>query len=307
MHVDVSVNNFFQLLVDGVISGSAFALLGVGFGLILGVTGRFHFAYSFTFALAAYIAAQVGLSWGAPFWAAIVIGALVSTVLGVAMEAVVYRPLAARAGAYALLTIFVSSLGLAIAGENLLSIFWHNSASLSIQGVTISALKVQGVDFTSLDVQQVAVAWFLILAVAGVMARTTLGRMVRAVRSNPEMSQVVGVSPGTIFLVVFLIGSFLCGVAGVFQAAQTAATPSMGFQPIFYAFTVAFVAGASRPPWVVGLVGVGIGVVQSLSGLFLTSQYTELVVFAILFIYVAGRPLQLRSLFARLNPQRATA
>ena len=73
-----------------------------------------------------------------------------------------------------------------------------------------------------------------------VLQRTTFGRMVRAVRVNPEMSLVIGVNPETIFLAVFAIGSFLGGIAAVFAAAKTAATPQMGFTPVFYAFTVAF-------------------------------------------------------------------
>lgn len=298
MHVDLTVENFLQLLVNGVINGSSIALVGVAFGLILGVTGRFHFAFAFTYAAAAYIAAEVGLSFNAPFWAAIIIGGLASAAFGVLMEALIYRPLATKAGAYALLTIFVSSLGLAIAGENLLSIIFHRSPSESISGVTISGISVGDVDFTSLDVEMVAVSVLLIALLALALQKTGFGRMVRAVRSNPEMSMVVGISPVVIFLAVFAIGSFLGGVGGVFEAAQTAATPQMGYDPLFYAFTVAFLAG-SRPTWGVGAVGFVIGLVYSLSGLFLESQYADLVVFAILFIYVALRPVRLRTFFAR--------
>jgi branched-subunit amino acid ABC-type transport system permease component len=301
MHVDVTLNNFLQRLVDGVINGSAIALLGVAFGLILTVTGRFHFAFAFTYALSAYIAAEVGLSFHAPFVLAVILGALAALVVGVLMELVVYAPLAIRAGSYALLTIFVSSLGMAIAGENLLSIIFHRSASESISGLTISGISIGKIDFTSLDVQTVIVCWVLIILLGLVLQRTTFGRMVRAVRVNPEMSLVIGVNPEMIFLAVFAIGSFFGGVAAVFAATKTAATPQMGFTPVFYAFTVAFLAGP-RSPVVVGAVGLAVGIVQSLSGLFLTSEYADLVVFVILFIYVALRPLQLRSLISR-QPQ----
>lgn len=308
MHVDLSLQNFLQLLVNGLITGSTFALLGVSFGLILNVTGRFHFAYAFTYALSAYIAAEVGLSLHASFSVAIIIGALAGMVVGVLMELMVYRPVAKRAGVYALLTIFVSSLGMAIAGENLLSIIFHTAASYSISGVSISGISIGQIDFTNLDVQQVAVFWALIVVLAIVLRRSMFGRMIRAVRSNPEMSLAVGINPRTIFLAVFAIGSVLAGVAGVFDAAQTAATPSMGYNPIFYAFTVAFLAG-SRPTIGVALIGLGVGLVQSLSSLFFQSQYQDLVVFVILFAYVALRPVRVRTLMTRmtqrLNPATA--
>lgn len=306
MHVDVSVQNFLQLLVNGLISGSTFAFLGVSFGLILSVTGRFHFAYAFTFALGAYIAAEMGLSFNAPFWAAIIVGALAAMVIGSLMELVVYRPLARQAGVYALLTIFVSSLGLATAGENLLSLIFHTSASYTISGVNISAINIGQINFTNLDVQMVVVFWVLILVLAVVLRRSTFGRMVRAVRSNPDMSLTVGINPRMIFLAVFAIGSVLCGVAGVYEAAQTAATPEMGLNPLFYAFTVAFLAGSS-PTLGVAAVGLGVGMVQSLSSLFFQSQYQDLVVFIILFVYVALRPVRFRALLTMFARQPETA
>ncbi|HET6875044.1 MAG TPA: branched-chain amino acid ABC transporter permease [Acidimicrobiales bacterium] len=301
MHL-LTLTNFEQLLINGVISGTAYGLLGVSFGLILGTTGRFHFAFVFTYALSAYMAAQVGSWFNAPFWLALIIGAAVGTIFGVLMEALIYRRLSLRSGAYALLIIFVASLGLAIAGENIISLIWNKSASLQISGVDISGITIGPVDFTNLNVEMVVVSWALIVLLGLMLAYTKLGREMRAVRVNPEMSLVVGINPAVIYLIVFAIGSFLGGVGAVFTAANTAATPDMGFRPIFYAFVVAFLAGAGRPPVVTALVGVGVGLVESLSGLFLSTQWSSLVVFTMLFIYVALRPVDLRAKLMRLMP-----
>ena len=148
---------------------------------------------------------------------------------------------------------------------------------------------------------------FLILTLGGVLTYTGLGRIVRAVRVNPEMSLVVGVDPRTVYLAVFAIGSFLGGVAAVLNATQTAASPDMGFNPLFYAFVVAFLAGLGRHPVTVGLVGLLLGLIESWSALFMSTQWTSLVVFGILFVYVALRPVQLRGLLRRMSPSPATA
>jgi branched-chain amino acid transport system permease protein len=301
----LSMAEFLQLSVNGLINGTAYGLLGVAFGSILGVTGRFHFAFTVTYALSAYIAAQVGQSWGMPFWAALLLGAAAGAVLGMALEWVLYQRLARKAGVYALLIIFVASLGLSIMGVNLISLVWIKSASKQIQGFNIKAINVGSTTFTNLQLYRVLSAWLLILALGLILSRTGLGRMIRAVRVNPEMSLAVGVSPAAIYLVVFAVGSFLGGVGAVFDAAQTAATAGMGFNPLFYAFVVAFLAGTGSPPVVIGLVGLVIGVIESWSGLFLSSQWSSLVVFTILFIYVALRPVQLRQLTRRLSPARA--
>lgn len=305
MFRDLTLDNFLQLSVAGVVNGSAYALVGVGFSLILGVTGRFHFAFTFTYTISAYIAAAVGESWGLPFWAAVILGALVGAVFGVLFERLVYRPLAAQAGAYALLVIFVASLGLAIIGRNVIALIWINTASKQISGFDNLGYNIGTITVTKLNIVQVATSWVLILLLAALLAYTAAGRVVRAVRVNPEMSLVVGVDPRTVYLAVFAVGSLLGGVSAVFNATQTAAVPDMGFNPLFYAFVVAFLAGLGSSPLVVGLVGLALGLVESWAALFMSTQWTSLVVFAILFIYVAMRPVQFSTFMRRLVPARA--
>lgn len=288
-------------------AGSAYALIGVAFGLILSVTGRFHFAFTFTYTISAYIAAQAGESWGLPFWASLILGAAVGAVFGVLAERLVYRPLAAKSGAYALLVIFVASLGLAIAGRNLIALYWIDSASKQILGFSNAGYNFGPITLTKLGIIQVIVAWALVLLLGAMLSYTGLGRVVRAVRVNPDMALVVGVDPRTVYLAVFAIGSFMGGVAAVLNATQTAAQPDMGFTPLFYAFVVAFLAGLGAHPVRVGLVGLGVGLVENWSALFMSSRWTSLVVFGILFVYVAQRPYQLSSYFKRRSGSPAAA
>jgi branched-chain amino acid transport system permease protein len=295
---------FLQLTVNGLINGSSYGLVGVAFGLILGVTGRFHFAFTVTYTLSAYIAAEVGQSWHFSYWLSMACGALVGAVLGVAIEYLIYRRLARKAGAYALLIIFVASLGLSIAGENLIALVWIKEASKNINGLALKGINVGSVNFSNLAVDRVITGWVLIIVLGVLLSRTGLGRMVRAVRVNPEMSLAVGVNPETMYLVVFAVGSFLGGIAAVFDATQTAASPDMGFNPLFYAFVVAFLAGTASAPIRIGLVGLAIGLIESWSGLWLSSQWSSLVVFTILFVYIALRPVQLSQLTRRLAPTR---
>ncbi len=302
---DLTLDNFLQLTVAGVVNGSAYALLGVAFGLILSVTGRFHFAFTFTYTISAYIASEVGTSWGLPFWLALILGALVGAVFGVLFERLVYRPLAEKSGVYALLVIFVASLGLAIMGRNAIGLVWIDSASKQISGFTNKGYNIGTVTVTKLAILQVVLSWLLVLGLGALLSYTGFGRVVRAVRVNPQMSLVVGVDPRTVYLAVFAIGSLFGGVAAVLNATQTAAQPDMGFTPLFYAFVVAFLAGLGRHPLFVALVGVVLGLIESWSALFMSTQWTSLVVFGILFVYVALRPVQLRALFQRARPATA--
>ncbi len=72
-----TLTNILQYLVTGIINGSMYALVAIGFALIINVTGRFHIAFSFTFALSAFVAGQVGDSFGVPFPVAVLVGMVV--------------------------------------------------------------------------------------------------------------------------------------------------------------------------------------------------------------------------------------
>ena len=136
--------------------------------MILGVSGRFHFAYGFTYALAAY-----GVFWGysragMPFAVAAIFGVLVCVLAGVTIERVGYRTLARQAGASALLAIFVASLGIAIAGENLIRLTF-SSANQQIDGPLgfRTVLRWGPTSFRWVDVWQVLSA---VVLVAGLTA-----------------------------------------------------------------------------------------------------------------------------------------
>src|SRR3954451_15452974 len=121
----LTFETFRQLTVDGFFRGCSYGLLGVGFALILGVTGRFHFAYGFTYTLAAYLAFTLTFRGPTfPFWPSAIAAVLLAACVGAAIERGVYRPLARNAGATALLAVFVASLGIGIAGENLIRLLW---------------------------------------------------------------------------------------------------------------------------------------------------------------------------------------
>src|SRR5438270_3985485 len=144
-----------QAIVTGVINGAAYALLGISFALILGVTTRFHFAAAFTYTMCAYIAALIVNGTGIPLLPAAVIGVVCSIVIAVAIEGTVYQPLA-RGRSESLLPVFVASLGIVIAGENLIRLIWGNNTRV-LGGFPQHTYSVGNVNFTSLDITLVAI------------------------------------------------------------------------------------------------------------------------------------------------------
>ena len=273
-----------QHLVNGLVSGSAYALLGASFALIFSVTGRFHFAYSLTYVVGPVVTV-IAIEQGVPLLPAIVLGILASTALGALIELLVYRPIESRAGATSLLAVAIASLAVTIVGENVIQLAWSSQPARFISGFKIELIQIGSIKLTSLDLITVIVSWVAIAALVYMLAATGFGRSVHAVRSQPAMARLVGVSPSRVGLVVFAIGSLLSAVLGTLASLKTAAAPDIGFQPLFYAFVVAFLAGVDRSPLWIGLVGLALGVVESMSTLVISGIWSTTFVFGILFLY----------------------
>lgn len=281
-----------QALVNGVINGSAYGLLAVGFALILSVTGRFHFAYAFTYALAAFLAAVLERVYGVPFLPSAVAGLAAAAAAGVLCDAVVYRPLSDRAGGGAMLVVFVASLAIVIAGENALSLAWEPGPR-NLTGIGTHSISVAGATFTTLDVISVALSVVLCGGLWLLLSRSGFGREIKAVRANAQMSTALGIDVHRVHTAVFVLGSLVGGVAALLYGLKYAASPDMGENAVFYALIVTFLAVSSSSPLRLLSVGVGVGLVERVASLWLSPQLSTGVVFVLLLAFLSHRSLRL--------------
>lgn len=304
----VNLETFAQLTANGIFRGAAIGLLGVGFALILGVTGRFHFAYGALYTLAAYLAytfearglVPPAIEATLPFWPAAIVGIVVVTAIGAGIERFVYQPLARSAGATALLAIFVAALGLGIALENGVRLFW-SSSSQPYFGPTQDAWRLWEVTFLNFDVYQLGLYAALAFALAALLKFTPLGRMVRATRSNPELAMTIGINSSQVYVIVFAIGTFLAGVVAVWTGLQFAVEPGMGTRPVIYAFVVAFLAGTASSPIRVFLTGIVVALVEQWSSMWLSVRWTQTAVFVILIGYLSWLSIKQSAFYVRLR------
>jgi len=299
----MSSTEFLQQLQIGIVSGSTIGLLGVSFALIIGVTQRFHVAYTATYLGAVYAGIWLEDHVELPIGFAVVFGLVIAAVLGLLIEGVVYRRIAARAakrGTDTLIPIFIAALGITIFLQNVVSWVW-NTQPLSFEPVKIVGITWGDVYLTNLDIVRVVVCWAIILVLALFLRATRTGARIGAVQVNAEMARVVGINVGRIFLLVFALGSVISGVLGMLEANLGNAVPNMGFNSVFYGFVVAFVAGMERGPIRMGIVGLILGLVQSLSALWISLQYGPAVVFAVLLAYLVLLPTNFRKVTARFR------
>jgi branched-chain amino acid transport system permease protein len=280
-----------QLTANGIFRGAAYGILGVGFALILGVTGRFHFAYAFTYTLAAYMAYTLVDRVGMPFWIGGMLGIIVVAFVGTGIERFVYRPLADRAGATALLAIFVASLGITIAGENIIRLVW-SSSSQNLLGPDQIAYSIWEVNFLNFDVWQAVSSFGCAVVLALLLRYTPLGRAIKATRANPELARTIGIDSGQIYLVCFFIGTLLCGLAAFWYGLQFTIDPAMGLKPVIFAFVVAFLAGTASSPIRVFFTGIVVSLLEQYASIWLSTRWTQTAVFVVLVAYLSWQSLR---------------
>jgi branched-chain amino acid transport system permease protein len=217
-------------------------------------------------------------------------------VLGVGIERFAYRPLRDAPRIAPLIT----ALGVSFILENsVLLLFGGFTKSYS----TNSFINVNtgGINIGSINIDPVQITIFVvsILMMYGLMQivdRTTLGKSMRAVASDREAAEMLGINVDRVISYTFFIGSAMAGVAGVMSGlAFNQISATIGFLAGLKAFTAAVVGGiGSIPGAMIG--GLFIGLCEAFASTYISSKFSDLIVFGILIVVMLARP---TGLFAR--------
>jgi branched-chain amino acid transport system permease protein len=275
-----------QLIANGIIAGAIYALVASGFSMIYNVTKFMHFAHGAVLALSAYFVYTLA-SLKLAFPLAVLVTILLTCVAGEIVNRLVYRPLRARKASSAVLLIsslaamiFLNSLILAVWGADIKTILLpYPNPSYDLNGMLVTA--VQFAIILSALALLIALWWF--------MARTKLGKAMRALADNKEVAQTVGINPEKMYTITFLIGSALAAVAGILIGIEQNLNPTMGTSLILKGFTGAVIGGLLSVPGAV-LGSLLLGLVENIGIWWLPSGYKDAIAFALLFVFLLFRP-----------------
>lgn len=275
-----------QILLNGVIVGSIYALVAVGFVVVYRSVAMFNFAQTEYYTLGGMLFATL-LAWvGLPFPVALALTAVAGAAVGVASERLAFRRLLLVQAPQ--VNLIIASIALAIILRSLVLLAWGPDArrvpSLGDDPVRLAGLLVtpqQG---------------FVVLATAatvGVVSlllhRTRLGLALRATASNRTVAGLMGVPLGLVLPVAFALSAGLGALGGVLIAPILLAQFSMGQAILVKAFAAAILGGlASLPGVIVG--GLVVGLAENLAGAYVSSAYKDVVAFAVLVLVLAVRP-----------------
>jgi branched-chain amino acid transport system permease protein len=293
------MTKFIQELVNGLTQGGIYALVALGYSMVYGVLKLLNFAHGDLYMVGAFIGFFVLQWFGGPTALAVPVPFVILAMflaagggvgaLGVAIERFAYRPLRDAPRIAPLIT----ALGVSFLLENtMLLLFgasyrdYNTSAFISFStGIHIGALNI---DIVRIMVIVLSVA--LMIGLQLLVNRTQLGRQMRAVASDREAAEMLGINVDYTISATFFLGSALAGVSGVMAGLVfNQVYQLMGFIIGLKAFTAAVVGGIGSIPGAM-LGGFLIGIAESFITGYISSTYTNLIVFGILIAFMILRP-----------------
>jgi branched-chain amino acid transport system permease protein len=275
-----------QLFVNGVINGSHYALLGIGFGLIFATTRIVHFAYGPIFMVAANVAWLAAGHLGLPLWLAVAAAVAAAVLLGVGSYLLLYRPFELRQAPP--LVPLIASLGLFIVLENLAGIVFGTGVRV-VEGLRSEIFLIGPVFFTSLHLWQIGSLVVLGVGLALFLRMTRYGKAILAMTDNAEMARIIGIDTLRISIVVFALGSAISAPPSVLILLKDGASTHMGFIAVFMAFVAVIVGGiGSLKGTAVG--GLALGMVESIGMWRIPTEWQSSIAFVVLFLMILLRP-----------------
>jgi len=275
-----------QLFVNGLINGSHYALLAVGFGLILATTGVVHFAYGPIFTLAAYVAWLAAAALGLPIVVGILAGAVVAAAVGMLSYRFLYLPFERRQSP--VLVPLIASLGLFIVLQNMIGIVF-GTGSRVIENLDYEIFLIGPVFFTEIHLWQVLSLLGVLALLLPFLRYTDHGKAILAMTDNREMARIIGIDTVKVSLLIFALGSAISALPAGLILMKNGASPTMGFIAVFMAFVAAIVGGVGSIRGAIAG-GFAIGMLESVGMWKIPTEWQSSIAFVVLLLVVVLRP-----------------
>lgn len=292
-----------QQILNGLVLGSVYALIALGYTMVYGILQLINFAHGDVLMVGALTAmttinAVSSIAPDLPGPIKLLIGLLVAMpvcmLLNVVIERVAYRPLrnAPR------LAPLITAIGVSITLQTLAMLIWGRNYNVFPTTMPTTPVAIAGATITPVQIMIIVVSFALMIGLVMLVNKTKLGRAMRATAENPRVAGLMGVDANKVIVATFAIGAALAAVAGVMMASNySIAHFYMGFLPGMKAFTAAVLGGigniygAMVGGLMLGLIeSLGAGYIGDLTGGVLGSNYQDIFAFVVLILVLTLRP-----------------
>lgn len=276
---------YLQLVLNGIIAGSTYAMFAVGLTMVYGVFGFINFAHGELIAWGAYLTLLCSQPpFSLPMYLAIPFALAVTAMIGLAQDRWVFYPLRNSKP----ITLLIASIGLSYFLRNAIRIVW-GSDLMSYGLQPTRGMRFAGLTVTPIQILIVASAILFLGSLYFILTQTLLGKSLRAVSDNAELSGIMGINMKKVRHVVWVLASVFAGFGGILIALDTNLEPTMGLTNLIKAFAAVLLGGAGNV-WGALFGGLFIGIAENISVAFFSPQWKDATSFLVIILVLLSRP-----------------
>lgn len=277
---------FLSQLINGLQIGSIYALIALGYTMVYGIVKLINFAHGDIIMVGAYAALLVMTGLGLPFYVAVAVSMAVCVVVGVVIERVAYKPLRSSPRISSLIT----AIGVSIFLQNLAQVIFSPTPRPFPTIFTVAPIAIGELNISFTTLLTIAVSLMLMALLQFIVKSTRTGKAMRAVSEDMGAAQLMGINVNTTVSVTFAIGCALAAIGAVLYCiAYPRVQPTMGSLPGLKAFIAAVLGGIGILPGAM-LGGLIMGVAESMTKGYISSQLADAVVYGILIVVLLFKP-----------------
>ncbi|NLM05792.1 MAG: branched-chain amino acid ABC transporter permease [Tissierellia bacterium] len=283
-----------QNLVNGISLGSLYALIAIGYTMVYGILRLINFAHGEVFMIGAYAAFYLLTANIMPWWLAFLVGALITGILGVAIEKAAYSPLRNSPR----ITVLISAIGVSFLLQNLgLLVFGARPKAFPVPEFLLSQITISNNTFGDIKLSMISIITplitFVLLAILTlIISKTKTGIAMRALSVDFETASLMGVNVNRVISMTFFIGSFLAAIGGMlFTSRYPQLVPHLGAMPGMKCFIAAVVGGiGSLPGAVIGGFMLGILEIMLVAVFSSLTGWRDAISFVLLIVILLVKP-----------------
>ncbi|SDM49220.1 amino acid/amide ABC transporter membrane protein 1, HAAT family [Oryzisolibacter propanilivorax] len=292
-----------QQIINGLVLGSMYALIALGYTMVYGIIQLINFAHGEVLMIGALTSwSCIGLMQeampDAPGWSILLLATLIACVVAAVLNFTIEKVAYKRLRNSPRLAPLITAIGMSLLLQTLAMIIWKPNYKPYPTLLPTTPFQLGGAVITPTQVLILTVTVVALAAMVYLVNYTRLGRAMRATAENPRVAALMGVKPDMVISATFIIGAVLAAIAGIMYASNYGtAQHTMGFLPGLKAFTAAVfggignLAGAVIGGILLGLIeAIGSGYIGQLTGGVLGSHYTDIFAFIVLIIILTLRP-----------------
>ena len=277
-----------QYLINGISIGSVYAIIALGYTMVYGIAKMLNFAHGDVIMVGAYISFCTTNYLGLPSWVSVIAAIVVCTLLGITIEGLAYKPLRGTPS----LAVLITAIGVSYFLQNAAQLIWSSSPKNFTSIVTMKPISLMDgkLVITGEVLLTVAVCILVMVGLTLFTGKTRTGKAMRAVSEDRDAAQLMGINVNRTISTTFAIGSALAAVAGVLLCSTVPTLqPTTGSMPGIRAFTAAVFGGIGSIPGAM-LGGILLGIIETFSKAYLSTQFSDAIVFSVLIIILLVKP-----------------